>query len=30
VVGAVSLQPEEVEKGRSIMREIVRELQFED
>ena len=30
VVGAVSLAPEDVEKGRSIMREIVEELQFED
>jgi hypothetical protein len=28
VVGAVSLQPEDVEKGRQIMREIVEELQF--
>jgi hypothetical protein len=28
VVGAVSLKPEEVEKGRAIMREIVEELQF--
>ena len=30
VVGAVSLPPEDVEKGRSIMREIVEELRFED
>ncbi|HEY0428123.1 MAG TPA: hypothetical protein VGC76_10110 [Pyrinomonadaceae bacterium] len=30
VVGAVSLKPEDVEKGRQIMREIVEELQFED
>ena len=30
VVGAVSLPPEDVEKGRLIMHEIVKELQFED
>jgi len=30
VVGAVSLSPEDVEKGRAIMREIIEELQFED
>ena len=30
VVGAVSLQPADVEKGRRIMREIVEELQFEE
>jgi hypothetical protein len=30
VVGAVSLQPDELEKGKKIMREIVEELQFED
>ena len=30
VVGAVSLKPEDVEKGRTIMREITEELQFED
>lgn len=30
VVGAVSLKPEDVEKGRAIMREIVKELQFEN
>ena len=30
VVGAVSLKPEEVEKGRGIMNEIIEELQFED
>ncbi len=30
VVGAVSLKPEDVEKGRGIMREIIEELQFED
>lgn len=30
VVGAVSLKPEDVEKGRAIMREIIEELQFED
>jgi hypothetical protein len=30
VVGAVSLKPEDVEKGRQIMREIIEELQFED
>lgn len=30
VVGAVSLKPDELEKGRRIMREIIEELQFED
>ncbi len=30
VVGAVSLAPDEVEKGRQFMREIVEELQFKD
>lgn len=30
VVGAVSLPPEDVEKGRRIMGEIIEELQFED
>ncbi len=30
VVGAVSLAPEEVEKGKKFMREIVEELQFKD
>ncbi|MDQ3087762.1 MAG: phosphoesterase [Acidobacteriota bacterium] len=30
VVGAVSLKPEDVEKGRLIMREIIEELQFEE
>jgi len=30
VVGAVSLAPEDLEKGRIFMREIVEELQFED
>ncbi len=30
VVGAVSLAPEDVEKGRAIMNEIVEELQFKD
>jgi hypothetical protein len=30
VVGAVSLRPDEVEKGREIMREIISELQFDD
>ncbi|MGI8641090.1 MAG: phosphoesterase [Pyrinomonadaceae bacterium] len=30
VVGAVSLKPEDVEKGRAIMHEIIEELQFED
>ena len=30
VVGAVSLKPEDVEKGRLIMREIVEELQFDE
>ena len=30
VVGAVSLAPQEVEKGRIIMREIIEELQFEN
>lgn len=30
VVGAVSLKPEDVEKGRQIMREIIEELQFEE
>ena len=29
VVGAVSLQPEELEKGKAIMREIIEQLQFE-
>jgi hypothetical protein len=30
VVGAVSLKPDELEKGEKIMREIVEELQFAD
>lgn len=30
VVGAVSLAPDEIEKGKRYMREIVRELEFED
>jgi hypothetical protein len=30
VVGAVSLKPDEVEKGERFMREIIEELQFED
>ena len=30
VVGAVSLKPEELEKGQTIMREIIEELQFAD
>ena len=30
VVGAVSLKPDEVEKGRAILREIIEELQFPD
>jgi nanoRNase/pAp phosphatase (c-di-AMP/oligoRNAs hydrolase) len=30
VVGAVSLPREDIEKGRQIMKEIVRELEFED
>ena len=30
VVGAVSLKPEDVEKGRRIMQEIIEELQFEE
>lgn len=30
VVGAVSLAPDEIEKGKKYMREIVRELEFED
>ncbi|CAN5206178.1 hypothetical protein BH20ACI1_BH20ACI1_16070 [soil metagenome] len=30
VVGAVSLKPDEVEKGRMIMQEIIEKLQFED
>ena len=30
VVGAVSLKPDEVEKGEKFMREIIEELQFED
>ncbi len=30
VVGAVSLKPEELEKGKRIMREIIEELQFEE
>lgn len=30
VVGAVSLKPEDVEKGRNIMREIIEELRFEE
>ncbi|MGI9034402.1 MAG: phosphoesterase, partial [Pyrinomonadaceae bacterium] len=29
VVGAVSLAPDEIEKGRKFMREIIKELQFE-
>ena len=30
VVGAVSLKPDELEKGKQFMREIIEELQFED
>ena len=30
VVGAVSLKPEDLEKGRAIMREIIEELQFDE
>jgi hypothetical protein len=30
VVGAVSLKPEELEKGEKFMREIIEQLQFED
>jgi hypothetical protein len=30
VVGAVSLKPEEIEKGRQFMREIIEELQFDE
>ena len=30
VVGAVSLNPDELEKGKQFMREIIKELQFDD